>query len=206
VGELLGTQLQPRDIAKLAYDAGIKDAEELVTSVAVCLAESQGYDEAFNDNFDAAGDTISRDVGLWQINIPASEIGTPVETALHDHVANATAMAKLHAARGWQPWVAFDTTAYLHDSYLGRAVRGVANFLGDGLLQRAVATNADGTPYVHRFTTPVTDFYFRYADAVVGIAQAMKALGWSAASKTAVTGIHQHLAATEAKIKAGLPS
>jgi hypothetical protein len=137
MGELLGKQVQPRAIAGLAYAAGIHDAHRLVVAVAIALAESQGDDRAFNDNLDQAGNVTSRDCGIWQINIPASEIGTAAEENLYSFAENAKRMYGLFVARGWQPWVSYNTKDYLHDTYLRRAALGVMNFLAEALVERA---------------------------------------------------------------------
>jgi hypothetical protein len=139
-GVLLPPRIYPRQLAALAYNAGPKwrDAKVLVRAVAVCLAESQGYAGSFNDNLDSSGAVVSRDVGLWQINIPASQIGTSVEVALHDPAANAAAAYRLYDSRGFQPWVAYNTGVYLHSTYVARATLGVTNFLEAELVRDAL--------------------------------------------------------------------
>jgi hypothetical protein len=137
MGELLGVQMQARKIAKLAYDVGITDAHELVTAVAVCLAESQGFDRAYNDNVDDQGRVISRDVGLWEINIPASKIGSQDEEDLYDRENNAAAMYALYKNRKWQPWAAFNSDVYLHSTYIERAALAVQNYLAERLVVMA---------------------------------------------------------------------
>jgi Lysozyme like domain len=141
MGELLGVKLQSRKIVGYAYDAGIQDARELVTCICVCLAESAGYDRAYNDNVDGFGKVISRDVGLWQINIAAHYIGTDVEEALYNHTNNAVAMYKLYANRGWQPWAAYNSNVYLHDHYLREGALAVQNFLAEILVNKAKKVN-----------------------------------------------------------------
>lgn len=136
-GQLLGKQVQPRALCDLAYRAGIHDARELVRAVAVALSESQGYDRAFNDNLSESGDTLSRDVGIWEINIPASAIGTQLEEDLYVPSNNAQAMFILHKSRGWQPWAAYNSGVYLHDGYLRRACLGVMNWLAEDLVVTA---------------------------------------------------------------------
>lgn len=138
-GFLAGTQVQPRTLAKLAYETGSRwqDAQTLVEAVSICLAESQGYDRARNDNVGTGDEVTSRDVGIFQINIPARYIGTPVEEDLYDVKANAKAAYDLYVDRGWQPWVAFNTGIYLDDSYLRRAALGVMNFLAETLVIEA---------------------------------------------------------------------
>src|SRR6185312_7194073 len=98
---LEGKQLLPREVAALARDHGWRDSENWPVIVAVCFAESAGYDRAFHDNPDG-----TRDVGLLQINIPQAKIGTQFEEDLYDHDNNFAAGRKLYEARGFQPWVA----------------------------------------------------------------------------------------------------
>jgi hypothetical protein len=137
MGELLGVQMQARKIAALAYNVGITDAHELVTAVAVCLAESPGFDRAYNDNLHDQGQVTSRDVGLWQLNIPASQIGSQVEEDLYDRENNAAAMYALYVRRKWQPWAAFNSDVYLHDTYIRRAALAVQNYLAERLVVMA---------------------------------------------------------------------
>jgi hypothetical protein len=125
-GVLAGVHLGPRQVAVLAHTAGFRD-DDLFTAVAVCGSESWLYTEAHNDNLDASGTVTSRDVGLWEINIPASEIGTSVEASLYDPQTNADHAFQLWKSRGWQPWVGFTSGAYLHDTYRIWAYLGVAN-------------------------------------------------------------------------------
>lgn len=47
---LAGKQHQPRDIAAACFDVGWVNARNLTIAVAVMLGESQGFDEAYNDN------------------------------------------------------------------------------------------------------------------------------------------------------------
>ncbi len=172
-GFLKGHQWQPRDIAAVCYDEGFTDAVELVTAVAINLAESQGYDHAYNDNFDASGKLLSRDVGIMEINIPASQVGTAKELELYDVPTCIGRGRVLFEARGFQPWASFNSTIYLHDTYLKRAAKGVGNFLGETLLARAVAAHADGTPYEHTLTNPVLDYEYRTVGLLGSIAQAL---------------------------------
>lgn len=159
MGELHGLQWQPRDLAKLFYDHGWRDAVVLCQAVQVCLAESQGYDRAFNDNLDSAGQVLSRDVGLLQINVPASAIGTARETDLYDPVRNAEAARTLFESRGWQPWAAWNSKICFRDTYVKRAVRGVGNFLGE----RSIAEAADPNAQPRELTNPVLDYTYRLA-------------------------------------------
>ncbi len=128
MGVLAGKQLQPRELVSLTYDAGWKESHNLVTAVAVCLAESQGYTRASNDNLDADKNVVSRDCGIYQINIPAAEIGTSKEEALYDPAFNVGVARNLFLARGFEPWVAFQSGVYKQPYYCTRAALGVMNW------------------------------------------------------------------------------
>jgi hypothetical protein len=202
-GALAGKQLPVRYIARLAYEIGWTEPKNLVHAVAVCLAESQGYTRARNDNLKEIRDcdkgqvvcnvetlehytvvdpvkgilryengevdtfptevlvVVSRDCGPWQINIPAYQIGTDAEERLYEPEFNVMRARQLFEERGFQPWVAdhesesfpngvaMDTRWYRKDGkpsgrYLHRALRGVANFLGEEFGLKPV---------------PFTDFY-----------------------------------------------
>lgn len=197
MGQLLGHQLQPREIARLAYNAGWVDAYELAVAVAVCLAESQGYERAINENPDG-----SRDRGIWQLNTVHKDITD--EIAYDPEQATAWAF-KLWSAKGnFSDWAAYKSGVYLHDSYVGRAVVGVANFLGDDILALPVP-DWNGAPYVHRFKTPIADFWFRVAEQLAYNEQAAKLLGWTAATKAKVTDVQKKLAAARTVAKATRP-
>ena len=162
-GYLLGQQLGPRKLAELAYDAGVTDFKDVARATAIGLAESQGFTRAYNDNVDENGKVISRDVGLWEINIPASQIGTSVEANLYDPVQNAAAMARLHANRGWQPWVAYTSNVYLHDTYLRRASLGVMNMAAEMfVLDGRAAGQSPKTPVPMLSLKQLSTFYSLY--------------------------------------------
>ena len=132
---LPGKPLEPRELASLCHGAGWRDFE-LVKAVAVCLSESNGYPLAYHDN---EGDKPSRDVGLFQINIPYAQVGTAIEKGLYEIPENLKRARALYDRRGWQPWFGY-TNGYAMSTdwfradgkrsgrYLHRALRGVANF------------------------------------------------------------------------------
>lgn len=121
--------LQPRQVADLINAHGVTGAADLATMIAVCYAESQAGVDAWHDNLAPDGETVlSRDVGLWQINIPAGMIGTPREKSLYDPGTNADAAWRLYHARRFEPWASFTSGVYLHDGYTGKAALGLMNF------------------------------------------------------------------------------
>lgn len=229
MGFLAGKQWQPRDLAALCYEAGWTETLNLVTAIAVCLSESQGYQEAQNDNKSLITEVdpgqvvanietyerftvldpptgrvrlsdgsivnypktvkviTSRDVGLFQINIPAAKIGSDEEDRLfvepHYNVERAR---QLFEARGFQPWYGYTLEVYLRDTYIKRAVRGVGNFMGDELLKRTPTDTLGGEPYVHTLTTPLLDYQYRVnlldgaCSRIIQLARAIKPLTNSA--------------------------
>jgi hypothetical protein len=168
VGELKGKQLEPRYIAELCWNEGWKGAVELNEAVMVCLSESQGYTHAVNDNMD--GDEIkSRDCGIFQINIPASKIGTSAESQLYDPVYNVGVAYRMYQDRGWQPWYGHSNEVYLRDTYLKRGTRGVGNFMADMMLKRTPTDTLGGKPYEHTLKTPILDYTYRVAALKYGL-------------------------------------
>jgi hypothetical protein len=142
---LVGKPIQPREIAGYCHKQGWRD-KDLILAVATCLSESGGYPLAYHDNIDSTGKTTSRDVGLFQINIPASEIGSLTEKALYDIANNVDRAWKLYTQRGFEPWYGY-TNGYATSTdwwrfsnsskqwvpagrYLQKAIRGVANYWG----------------------------------------------------------------------------
>jgi hypothetical protein len=142
-GVLAGVWYGPRPVAKVAHAAGFRD-DDLFMAVAICGSESWLYTKAYNDNF-VDGVVISRDVGLWQINIPASQIGTSAETALYDPEHNASAAFWLWKNRGWEPWVGFTSNAYLHNTYHLWGVLGCGNRWSEIITNRAAVVGYTST-------------------------------------------------------------
>jgi hypothetical protein len=183
LGELKGKQLEPRYIAELCFNQGWKGAVELNEAVMVCLSESQGYTHAVNDN--VKDDVVtSRDCGIFQINIPASQIGSSSEMKLYDPVENVRRAWLLYQDRKWQPWYGFTNEVYLRDTYLKRATRGVGNFMADMMLKRTPTdTLNEGQPYEHTLKTPILDYTYRVAALKYGLtiskirAQQIKPMG-----------------------------
>lgn len=62
---LVGKRLTPLEVARFAYQAGVRGDENIATAVAVCTEESQRYTEAWNFT-EKTGD---QSYGLWQINL-----------------------------------------------------------------------------------------------------------------------------------------
>lgn len=196
-GALLGTQLEPRYIARLVYEAGWNDAFFAFTSVAVSLAESQGWTRAIHVNKDG-----SRDRGIWQLNDVHKEI---TDEIAYDPVRATAAAFKLWAARrGWEDWAAYTSGVYLHDSYIGRAIRGLGNYIAEDTLSVPVPDWA-GKPYEHRFTTPMLAYQHQVAGGLAHVGAALKVLGSQAASKDKVLATRTELGKATTALRASLP-
>ena len=100
------TVLSDAQIAATARLAGFS-GQDIVTAVAVALAESSGRTDATNHNSDG-----STDYGLWQINSVHADLlnsgnwQTPLD--------NAKMAKSVHDAAGsWRPWSTFNSGAWL---------------------------------------------------------------------------------------------
>lgn len=168
MGELLGEQLQPRVIARFCYMAGWHDVFNLTTAVLVCLSESQGYTRAINENKDRkTGKLLSVDRGIFQLNnvyeprVTEKQAYDPKEAA---KAAYRVYVERGHSFRGWNAHrVLYDIKdpsgravkmpAYLQDTYVKRASRGVGNFLAE-----YYATEAKKYGYQTAMPLPLLDY------------------------------------------------
>lgn len=197
-GALLGTQLEPWYIQKLIYEAGWNDLFSALVSGMVCLAESQGFTRAIHVNLDG-----TEDRGIWQLNSIHKDI---TDDIAYDPV-EATAWAfKLWTARnGWEDWAAYTTGVYLHDTYLGKAARGLGNYAARAMLEQPVP-DWNGAPYTHRYSGSILNFDHRLAGAVHWIEQGKKDLGWQSAAKNRVDVVQADLAHGLTAAKQPLPN
>lgn len=125
---LAGKVLLPREIAFYGSANWISSDIELAKMVATALGESDGSVGAWHDNLlsGASGGVVkSRDCGLMQDNIPASEIGTDIEDGLRTTSLqplewqsvvkrNVLVAHQLYLEPGpnmgkrrWEPWVSY---------------------------------------------------------------------------------------------------
>lgn len=123
-----GKHFQPREIAKLCYDAGWTDAQRLLFAVSVCIAESNGYEQRKNYNYDSTGALLSTDRGIWMLNDKAHP---DVSDEVAYDAVKATAVArKIYTAHnGFTPWSSFGNLQFRGPRAMGYAFDGVANFL-----------------------------------------------------------------------------
>lgn len=95
------------DIATVAQNAGFT-GNDLVTAVAIALAESGGNPNALGDIGIGQGS-----FGLWQINSKYHPEFGPDFTSLYDPQTNANAAYEIYVnAGGFSPWSTFNSGSY----------------------------------------------------------------------------------------------
>lgn len=108
------------DIITVAQNAGFS-GEDLVTAVAVAMAESGGDPNAFGDAGIGQGS-----FGLWQINSKFHPEFGPDFTTLYDPQTNANAAYSVYSAAGnsFTPWSTFKSGSY--SSFVSSVAAAVA--------------------------------------------------------------------------------
>lgn len=107
--------LSDRQIAGAAAQAGFTGSD-LVTAVAVALAESGGNPRAVSS---------TGDYGLWQINRVHAELLASGDRFNPADNARMAYRVWMDAGRSWRPWVAYTTGRHL--AYVGRARKAAGN-------------------------------------------------------------------------------
>lgn len=113
------------EIGTVAQNAGFA-GNDLVTAVAVALAESGGNPNALGDTNIGSG---TGSFGLWQINADAHPEYGPDFTQLYDPQTNANAAYAVYSAAGdsFTPWTTFKTGSY--SGYVASVEAGIATLL-----------------------------------------------------------------------------
>ncbi len=145
---LQGHQWKPRDVARLLYDEGWLNAQNLCLMVATVGAESDYYEQAWNWNDPSKGGDGSTDWGIFELNdgnvgggepdaqgSPRAKPGaakTVAEvTEFRDVAWTPRAAVKtarsMYSDRGFQPWAAYNSGAY--KKHLRESCIAVCNFL-----------------------------------------------------------------------------
>ena len=108
------------DIATVAQNAGFS-GQDLVTAVAVAMAESSGNPDALGDIGIGQGS-----FGLWQISSKYYPEFGPDFTTLYDPQTNANAAFQVYQAAGnsFSPWSTFKSGSY--QSFLSSVATDVA--------------------------------------------------------------------------------
>jgi hypothetical protein len=135
MAEDLGRHFKAREIARICYLAGWKDADKLCIAVAVCIAEGNGYEKRRNYNPEVLNPDgtvktpASVDRGAWMIN----DLAFPnVPDSVCDDFTKATAVARsIYVGRGgrFTAWAAFNNGQWKGPRALGYAFDGVSNML-----------------------------------------------------------------------------
>ena len=109
---LAGTHLSDKQIAQYARNAGLH-GNGLIISIAVALAESQGWTKAVLINTDC-----SHDRGVWQIN--SRWHGEVSDDQAFNPTTCAQAAARISSnGNDWTPWTTYNNGAY--NQYMSRA-------------------------------------------------------------------------------------
>jgi len=110
---LAGTHLSDLQIAQYARNNGGLHGNGLIISVAVALAESQGWTRAVLINTDC-----SHDRGVWQIN--SRWHGEVSDDQAFNPVTCAQATARISSnGNDWTPWTTYNNGAY--NQFMSRA-------------------------------------------------------------------------------------
>jgi Lysozyme like domain len=106
------------ELAKLAHAAGIPN-DQLVTAVAIALAESGGNPNAVDND---SNGTVDR--GLWQINSSWASV-LPGDEFNQDY--NALSMAYIsHEGTDWAPWTTYGNGSGPYLKHIAEAEQAVA--------------------------------------------------------------------------------
>lgn len=124
VEQKISGKYSPVALAHFAADAGFS-GEDLVTAVAVALAESGGDPSAYNPEVKAGTPAGKGSFGLWQIYLKAHPEFSDLN--LYDPEQNAVAAFRVYSnsGRSFSPWSTFKNGAYL--AHLDNASIGVQN-------------------------------------------------------------------------------
>jgi Lysozyme like domain len=100
-------KLSASDIAIYAANAGFS-GDDLITAVAIALAESGGDPQALGDTSITPGGSL----GLWQINLKFHPEYQANPSALYDPQTNANAAYRVFQQQGFEAWSTFKGGQY----------------------------------------------------------------------------------------------
>lgn len=142
--------LTAAQIAYYAQAAGFT-GQDLVTAVAIALAESSGNANAYNPESGAGAPAGQGSYGLWQIFLAAHPEYAGAN--LYDPQTNANAAYAIYsAAGGFSPWATFNSSAY--EAYLGPAQTAAPAAFSVGGLQVQPAPGSLALPGMAPIVTP----------------------------------------------------
>jgi len=172
-------RLPASQIASLASSAGFA-GNDLVTAVAVALAESRGGDpQAYNPELQAGAPAGHGSYGLWQVFLAAHP--EFASWNLFDPVQNAEAAFTVWQSHGWRAWTTYRTGEYR--KYLGVAMQALGFTSMPAQAPQAPQVPAPSFSLLPDFTTyTVTDGSSQnlslYALGTVAVAGILIALFW----------------------------
>jgi hypothetical protein len=135
----MSTYLTPAQISYYAQNAGFT-GQDLITAVAIALAESSGNLNNYNPETAAGAPQGQGSYGLWQIYLYKHPEDAGVN--LYDPQTNANAAFAIYsAAGGFSPWTTFGSGAY--QAYLVPAASAAPSM--PGLTAPAAASPGGGT-------------------------------------------------------------
>lgn len=146
---LAGHRILSRRITKRLYEGGWTTAENLMKMVAIVLAESAGYEHAWNYNDPEDGGDGSVDLGLFMLNDGnrggnpphVDSTGKPYPSeggiksvaereefyAMALNATEAQVVARdLYVRRSFQPWAAYNNGAW--ERHIEQATIGLCNY------------------------------------------------------------------------------
>lgn len=122
-GKLDGHYYFPREVAAFAYDAGFR-LNRLIMATTIALAESNGYDRAHHDYYNAAGEIVYSDRGMWQLHSYwHREVSD--ECAYNPACAAKEVFRITKGGTEWGQWSSFTSDVY--KNYRLKATKGVVN-------------------------------------------------------------------------------
>ncbi len=129
--------LLPNQIAKYAYQAGLRNQGDLTKAVAIAMGESGGNTNAIGD-VSLQNGTWGPSVGLWQVRSLKAEKGKGTsrdENKLKDPTFNAQSMYSISGGgKNWTPWTVYNQGIYL--IHMPIATAAVAAYMaGEGISQ-----------------------------------------------------------------------
>lgn len=142
--EAKGVKLTDVQIASWARTSGFATLNDIITAVAVALAESGGRIDATNANLNG-----TTDYGVWQIN--------SVHAALFDQypdwwtISNAQMAFAVFRGSGWKAWTTYNSGAY--QLYMGRARTAATDASAPGGTDLSAGSTVAGQDQTKTVTT-----------------------------------------------------
>lgn len=169
------TTLTPAQLAGYARTAGFT-GNDVVTAVAVALAESGGHTDSHNTN---AG-TGDNSYGLWQINMlgalgPArrKEFGIASNDELFDPTTNARCAHVIWKGSGWNAWSTFKRGTYKQFVAQASVAAGSPDTVQTVASVKTVGVDLNPFDVLANVVKAFSSNFFKAAENVIGILVAL---------------------------------